>query len=131
LIGKGGKGINPFLLLRFIETQLILLNPITPHFSEYCWSTHILPILEKSKNVPFAFSKRLIDQGWPKAEKPFDPLKRRMYEYIKSVKHNVHIAEEKAKHGGKKAKGGAKGQPAPTNVIENCAIFVAPEYPDW
>ena len=36
LIAKGGKQ-NPFLLLKFIETQLIMLNPICPHFAEYCW----------------------------------------------------------------------------------------------
>ena len=61
LIGKGGKGVNPFLLLKYIETQLILLNPITPHFAEYCWSTHILPILERSSNVPKAPKARLIE----------------------------------------------------------------------
>ena len=36
LIAKGGKP-NPFVLIRFIEAQLIMLNPIIPHFSQYCW----------------------------------------------------------------------------------------------
>lgn len=124
--------MNPFLLLKFIEAQLILLNPIVPHFAEYCWATHVLPILQKSANVPKAPAIRLIDQGWPKVEEPFNPLKRRMYEYIKSVKSNVRLAQEKAKGGGKKGgkapKGGAA---APTASVENVAIFVAPEYPDW
>ena len=42
------------------------------------------------------------------------------------------MALEKAKHGGKKAKGGkgAKNEEA-SKVIENCAVFVALEYPDW
>jgi leucyl-tRNA synthetase len=32
LIAKKGN-INPFLLMKFIETQLILINPIVPHFA--------------------------------------------------------------------------------------------------
>lgn len=36
LIAKKGKQ-NPFLMMKFIETSIILLNPICPHFSEYCW----------------------------------------------------------------------------------------------
>ena len=95
--------MNPFLLIKFIEAQLIMLNPITPHFAEYCWSTHILPILQKSKNVPKKPSARLINQGWPTVDTAFEPLKRRIYEYIKSVKSNVRLAQDKAKHGGKKA----------------------------
>ena len=92
MIGKAGKNVNPFLLLRFIEAQLILLNPITPHFAEYCWATHILPILQKSKNVTRKPAARLINQGWPAVSGAFEPLKRRIYEYIKSVKSNVRLA---------------------------------------
>lgn len=123
--------MNPFLLMKFIETQLIMLNPIVPHFAEYCWSTHVLPILKKSQNVTKVPTERLIDQGWPVIETPYDPIKRRMFEYIKSVKSNVRLAQDKAKHGGKKAAKGAKGAPATTATVENCAVFVAPEYPDW
>jgi leucyl-tRNA synthetase len=47
LIAKGGKP-NPFLLMKYIETQLILINPFVPHFADYCWQSHALPILEKS-----------------------------------------------------------------------------------
>ena len=43
LIAKQGN-VNPFLLLKYIETQLILINPITPNFSEYCYKTHLLPV---------------------------------------------------------------------------------------
>lgn len=54
---------------------------------------------------------------------------------MKSVKSNVHLAFEKAKHGGKKgAKAAAKGQKSAKQDIkepENCVVFVAPEYPDW
>ena len=36
LIAKGGKQ-NPFMLLKYIQTQLTLINPFCPHFAEYCW----------------------------------------------------------------------------------------------
>jgi hypothetical protein len=86
----------------------------------------VLPILKKSKNLPKAPAERLLDQGWPAAG-AYDPIKRRMYEYLKAVKSNVHLSLEKAKHGGKKK--GAKDAPAAS--VDNCAVFVAPEYPDW
>lgn len=60
LIAKGGKA-NPFLLMKFIETQLILINPIVPHFADFCWRTHIFPVLEKSKNLPKPPAKELIN----------------------------------------------------------------------
>jgi leucyl-tRNA synthetase len=34
LIAKGGKP-NPFVLFRYLETLLLLLNPIIPHFCQY------------------------------------------------------------------------------------------------
>jgi leucyl-tRNA synthetase len=32
LIAKGGVA-NPFTLIRYLETQLVMMNPIIPHFS--------------------------------------------------------------------------------------------------
>lgn len=69
-----------------------MLNPICPHFAEYCWDQHVRPVLEKSKNLTKAPAKRLNNQGWPVAEKQFESLKRRMYEYMKAVKSNVRLA---------------------------------------
>lgn len=53
LIAKGGK-MNPYILMRFLETQLLLMAPITPHYSQYCWSKHVYPVFEASKNYPTA-----------------------------------------------------------------------------
>jgi len=36
MIAKQQKG-NPAVILKFVVNQLILLNPICPHFAEYCW----------------------------------------------------------------------------------------------
>lgn len=82
----------------------------------------------------------LIDQGWPVPSKPFESGKlRRVYDYMRSVKSNVRMAMEKAKHGGKKgakaaSKGAKKGADAAEEKPsgpENCVLFVALEYPEW
>lgn len=48
------------------------------------------------------------------------------------MKGSVNIALDKAKHGGKKTKGG-KGpkKEEEQKVIENSIVFVALEYPEW
>lgn len=119
-------------MLKFIETQLIMMNPICPHFAEYCWRTHVYPVYAKAKNVPGKITEQLINMGWPKSDKAFNPILRRKYDYLKSIKSEVNVALEKAKHGGKKSKPG-KGdkKEEEVKVIENCLIFVAHEYPEW
>ena len=74
----------------------------------------------------------MINQGWPQPTKAFDAGKNhRIYDYMRSVKSNVRIGMEKAKHGGKKGKA-AKGKPAAEEKgIESLAIYVALDYPDW
>jgi len=83
-------------------------------------------------------SEKLINQGWPKPSKAFDAGKlHRVYIYMHAVKSNARMSMEKAKHGGKKgAKAAAKGaKKAPAEEekagVENCALFVALEYPEW
>ena len=122
------------MLLKFIETQLILINPIVPHFADYCYQTHVLPILKKSKNLSKVPAETLLNQGWPNDIKPFDTVRRRMYEYLKATKSGVRQAFDKAKSGGKKGKGkpakkGAEEEKAP--AMENCAVFVAIDYPEY
>jgi leucyl-tRNA synthetase len=123
--------MNPFILMKFIETQLIMLNPICPHFAQYCWENHVLPVYEKSNNLPHKPAKLLMDQGWPQVSKQYDGILRRMYDYLKSVKSSIRVAEQKAQTGGKKPKAQAKGAAAETKAMENVALFVALEYPDW
>ena len=85
------------------------------------------PILEASHQQ---CSPRLLNQGWPVPDASYNDLFRRMYDYIKSVKSNVRLALEKSK-GGKKGKP-VKGKPAAEEKpIENCAVFVALQYPEW
>lgn len=72
-----------------------------------------------------------MDQGWPQVNQAYDGTLRRMYDYLKLVKSNVRQAQQKAATGGKKAKGGKTAQKGEEKPIENVALFVALEYPDW
>ena len=110
---------------------MILINPIVPHFAEYCWRTHVYPVLVKSKNHEKKLSEQLLNMGWPQSSQPFNNLYERIYKYIKEQKGAVNVALTKAKSGGKKAKGGKGGKAAPEEekVITKAIIFVAHEYP--
>lgn len=57
--------ISNLLMLQFIEAQLIILNPICPHFAEYCWTEHVLPAFKRLGSQTKE-AQRLIDQGWVK-----------------------------------------------------------------
>jgi len=52
-------------MLQFIEAQLIILNPICPHFAEYCWTEHVLPAFKRLGSQTKE-SQLLIDQRWVK-----------------------------------------------------------------
>jgi leucyl-tRNA synthetase len=67
LIAKGEAQLNPSILLRYIETILVLMNPITPHFCQYQWQTYVVPALKSCKNAMHT-NDLLIHQGWPKCE---------------------------------------------------------------
>ena len=52
---------------------------------------------------------------------------------MQEAKHTFRLALDKAKSGGKKTKKkGAKGsEPEPEKPIENCAVFIGLEYPEF
>lgn len=51
LIAKGGKP-NPIILLQYLETMMLLLNPIIPHFCQFQWENVLVPAIKSCKNWP-------------------------------------------------------------------------------
>ena len=129
LIAKGGK-VNPYTLMRFITAQLIMVNPIIPHFSQYCWKTYVYPILSKSTLGDAKVCENLDAMPWPKISAEHDKVASDRLTYLRDLKGNVITGLDKAKTGGNKKgkKGGGDDQP---KVVENCNIFVAMEYPEF
>jgi len=106
LIAKGGKA-NPGTLMRYLAAQMVLLNPIVPHFAQYCWKHHIYPVLSKSKNFGKECKADLNDQAWPTASAAVDQVAIDRLSYLKDTKSGIRVGFEAAKGGGKKkAKGG-------------------------
>lgn len=131
LIAKGGKP-NPFVLFRYLETMLLLLNPIIPHFCQYQWQTVLVPALNSCQNVPRPPAELLINQGWPATGiEQSDPKISAMFNYLQEVKSIIRLSFAKAQAGGKRAKKGAKGAPEEKTVVENCVLFVGHEFPEY
>lgn len=138
LIAKGGKA-NPYTLMKYIETQLVLLNPMAPHFCQYCWNHYVYPVLSKSKNFGKEVKENLCDQQWPSASGSIDQVAIDRLRYLKDTKSAIRVGFEQAKTGGKKkGKGGKqpkKGEgEAPAEEakpLDHCVVFVATEYPEF
>ena len=127
LIAKGGK-VNPFTLMRYIVAQLVMVNPVIPHFAQYCWNKYVYPVLEKSQNFDDV-SSDLNLCAWPKPSAEHDKIATDRLSYLKDVKGSIRLGFEKAKTGGKKPKKGAEAEPA--KVVEKCIVMVAKEYPEF
>lgn len=128
LIANGGKA-NPYTLMKYIEVQLILMNPIVPHFAQYCWNKYVYPVLSKSKNYG-PVTENLSKQPWPKPTAPFNKVTADRYAFLKKVKSAIRVGQDKAKTGGKKKpKKGAEAEP--TLDLDSCAVFVAKVYPEF
>lgn len=128
LIAKGGKA-NPFVLMRYLEVQLMMMNPIVPHFAQYCWDEYVYPIFKASKNYSDkAHETKLFKNQWPLPSTPFNKSIADRYNYMKKLKSSIRDGFDKAKTGGKKAK---KGKVEEKKEIEKCYVFVAKEYPEF
>jgi leucyl-tRNA synthetase len=127
LIAKGGKG-NPFTLMRFLETQLVIMNPVIPHFAQYCWNNYVFPVFSKSKNYGRETVANLNNQQWPVVSAAYDKIAGDRLAFLKDTKSSIRLGLEKAKTGGKKK---GKGPAEEAKELSTCVVFVAKEYPEF
>ena len=97
--------LNPTLMVRFLKTFFIMINPIIPHFTEYMYVTYLNPIFEKSglsdKKMEFLCKARFPS---PTAE-----IDTKLFEYNKYVNKVVQgIRDAATKKAGKKGKKGGE-----------------------
>jgi len=102
------------LVERFIETQLLLIAPICPHFADHCWTN----LLHKPASIMHA--------AWPQCPPP-EPLMLRISSYLGNTLHEFRKkkAEQKAK-AGKGAKG--KAAAAPEGPLNKATVVVATSF---
>lgn len=114
--------------MRYLAAQLTILNPIIPHFAQYCWNKYVYPVLSKSSNFD-PFTETLITMPWPTVSAPNNKVSTDRLKYLKNAKGDIREGLEKAKKGGKKPKKGAEA--APAQAMEKCYMFVAKEWPEF
>jgi leucyl-tRNA synthetase len=100
------------LLIRFIEVQALLLEPIATHFAEYIWRV----LLKKEGSITTA--------KFPEITKPVDEGVLHASSYIRDLIRDIRVEEQNAQK--KKKKG-----PAVNLTSKNAKLFVALKYPDW
>lgn len=114
-------GMKRSLVQRYIRTQLLLLAPIVPHFSDFMWQE-------------LGLGETIMKESWPQAEKE-DLLLTRQIEYLRGTAHSLRTSFNKQETQRKKklAKLKDKTKASPDLVSEaNAAyLYVATEYPDW
>lgn len=103
------------LVLRYIETQALLLTPIAPHIAEYFWRD----ILGNSTSVQ--------NSSFPKVSKPVDSAIVDALEYVRSLSRSIREAEG-ALLKKKKGKGGDTVDPTKPSKL---TIFIAESFPEW
>lgn len=140
LIAKEKK-TNPYVLMRYVETQLVLLNPVAPHMAQYCWRHYAYPILSRSKNFGKECKENLMEQAWPIPSAAHDKEADDRLAYMRHTKSAIRKGFDNAKKGGAGNKKGGKGGKAKkgqapevkeeAKVIDSCAIFIAHEYPEF
>lgn len=128
--------LNPYLVMKYVEIQLLMVLPILPHFCEHFYQTHYKPALLKTKNHG-EHSEMLVNARWPKPSKEYDVNKSKVFGFIKYCKHNFIVMFDKMtgfrKEQKNKQKKG-KDEEKPVEEVEkktydNCIVFYAKNYP--
>ncbi len=102
---SSGKPLNSFVVVRFIETQLLLIHPICPHFASKIWTTAFKPLIDSMvKNYKYEVPSSIDFALFPEVLTPsakFPPCGG-ILKYWHSVKREVGVALKKMSGGGKK-----------------------------
>lgn len=111
-----GRDPNQALLRQFITVQTQLLNPITPHFSDFMWSG-ALKNREPVETTP-----------WPELV-PEDPVVLAQKSYLENLLRDIRLEhKERLRKSAKKSKQVA---PVETQELKGVDVYVARSRPEW
>lgn len=108
-------GMHRDLVLRYIETQALLLVPIAPHFAEYMWRD----ILKKTTSVQNAL--------FPEVSQPIDKSLSAALGYVRDLARSIREAEG----ANLKKKKGKNVVPFDPKAPSKLSIYIAGSFPDW
>lgn len=102
------------LVLKYIETQVLLLAPIAPHFADYIYRE----VLGKEGSVQNA--------SFPRASKPIDKSILASLDYVKALQRSIRESEGQAL---KKKKGKSADVDASKPV--RLTLLISESFPEW
>ncbi|QEU60571.1 Cdc60 [Kluyveromyces lactis] len=102
------------LVLRYIETQVLLLAPVAPHFADYIYRE----VLKKEGSVQNA--------KFPTVNKPVDIGISVSLEYVRDLQRSIREAEGQAL---KKKKG--KGSDVDVSKPAKLTLYIIETFPEW
>ena len=102
--GDDYNKLNPTLMVRFLKTFFVMIEPIIPHWTEYMYRTYLNPIFEKFKFDKYKITF-LSKATFPVISNPIDKKLFFYNRYINKVVESVRdLVNKKDKKGGKKGK---------------------------
>lgn len=110
---SGSKGMHKDLILKFIETQTIILAPLCTHTSEFVWTN----VLKKDGSV--------MNAHWPQVDQ-VDEVLLKSFSYLLDVSHafRLRLKTYQAPPKGKDK----KNEPLKAT---HATVFVAKKFPLW
>lgn len=110
-------GMHKDLIMRYIETQALLLSPITPHWSEHIWGT----LLKKEGLI--------VNTLFPKPTAEVNEVLEAATRYIRKIIKAIRDAELNLVK--KKKKGKAAEAEYKPSEPKSLKIYVATKFPEW
>ncbi|EDO17141.1 hypothetical protein Kpol_1072p11 [Vanderwaltozyma polyspora DSM 70294] len=111
---ESSETMHKDLVLRYIETQVLMLAPIAPHFAEYIYRE----VLKKEGSVQ--------NTKFPRASKPIDNGVLSALEYVRNLQRSIREAEGQ---GLKKKKG--KDAELDSSKPVRLTLLVSENFPEW
>ncbi|CAD8104543.1 unnamed protein product [Paramecium primaurelia] len=119
LLAVQAEGPNKNLILKYIEIQLTLMNPIVPHITEYCYQKYLYPFV-KDQGYPETLTKFVLPNVGTYV---YDANILRQYNYLQNLMSTLRVAIAKYKETLKKQK--------KPEVINKVSLVVAKDFADW
>ncbi|EPY50222.1 cytoplasmic leucine-tRNA ligase Lrs1 [Schizosaccharomyces cryophilus OY26] len=110
------RGMHRDLVMRWIEAQVLMLAPFTPHWSEHLW----LAALKKPTSIH-------VSGRFPRASGPVNSALSNSLQYVRTLTKLIREAEAGQLKRQKKGKGMLFDPSKPKRL----SIFVADKFPEW
>lgn len=109
-----GVGMHKDLIMKFIETQVIIISPFTPHFSDYV----MRDVLGKGP---------IHKASWPKVSETSVELNAAL-SYVRDLQRNIRESEGQAL---KKKKGAKSANDLDKDAASKLIVYVSKSFPEW